>query len=238
MKLTNREILNLYDGLDAFLSRELPISLKYYLAQNLTALIPIKNLIESLQAEIIKNNPKNYTSQEITELITLEQLTNEINFNTIDINALTNISLNSKEMGVLMFMVNEIKEEEMMVVSFSNEELYSLTESLDAAFSNSELILPLRINYAIQKNLSSLKKQLKDIEIARLAILQEYGTINANTLAYDIPEDKQDIVVEKINNLLNKSSNIDICTIELFELPEDLLLTSEQMSALLFMINA
>lgn len=123
-----------------------------------------------------------------------------------------------------------------MNIILTNNQIYNYANDIIKNFSNTDLKLPIKINFYLQKNQIELLTLARDIEQQRIEVLEEYGVFNEETQNYDIPSDKQAEAAEKINELFSLQQEVKIYKVDL----EDfgcLELTSGQMQALMFMIE-
>ena len=75
------------------------------------------------------------------------------------------------------------------------------------------------------------------IESERLSIAGQYGTLSPEEDQYVIPPEKIEEVNKEMSDLLNLTQEVQIYTVKLEDLNDDLMLTTAQMEALLFMIE-
>jgi hypothetical protein len=82
-----------------------------------------------------------------------------------------------------------------------------------------------------------LAQLAQGIEEARLEIIRSYGDLSEDNTQYIIPKEKIDIAQQELNDLLALEQDVNIYTIDIDSLNDDLTLTTGQMEALMFMIN-
>lgn len=123
-----------------------------------------------------------------------------------------------------------------MIVTLTNNEIYNYGNALMEYFSNGDIKLPIKISFYLQKNKVELITLAEEIEKQRISILEEYGTLNAETNQFNVPKDKIPEVSKKINDLFDLTQEVKIYKVNLEDFG-DIELTSNQTSALLFMIN-
>ena len=116
-----------------------------------------------------------------------------------------------------------------------NQSIYEYAQKL-AIFNDSNLKLPVRINFYLQKNIQLIQQAAQDIEQARFNIGAQYGTLNSEGTGYDIPSDNINIVNNELNDLFDLEQELNI---HMFKIDDfgDIDLTYQQMSAILFMIE-
>lgn len=123
-----------------------------------------------------------------------------------------------------------------MTITLTNNEIYNYGNALIEHFSNGDIKLPIKISFYLQKNKVELITLAEEIERQRISILEEYGTLNTETNQFNVPKDKIPEVSKKINDLLDLTQEVKIYKVNLEDFG-DIELTSNQTSALLFMIN-
>lgn len=123
-----------------------------------------------------------------------------------------------------------------MTTTLTNNEIYNYGNALMEYFSNGDIKLPIKINFYLQKNKVELITLAEEIERQRISILEEYGTLNPETNQFNVPKDKIPEVSKKINDLFDLTQEVKIYKVNLEDFG-DIELTSNQTSALLFMIN-
>lgn len=120
---------------------------------------------------------------------------------------------------------------------YTNEELYLILNNLnEQIFSQTDLIFPVKINFYIQKNKNLLIPLVQEIEDTRIKIVSANGTLNEETNQYSIDPDKMPIVIDELNKLFAIQQEVNFYQCELKDLG-DVLLTMQQMDALMFMIK-
>lgn len=123
-----------------------------------------------------------------------------------------------------------------MKILMSNKNINDATMALLINFNDQkDLVLPIPLNFAIQKNLMELARQNEIIEKMRNDIGNKYGQLQDNN-NYFIPEDKREVVSKELHQLMSLEQPVDIRKVYLKDLV-GLQLTSQQMQALLFMIE-
>lgn len=123
-----------------------------------------------------------------------------------------------------------------MKILMSNKNINDATMALLINFNDQkDLVLPIPLNFAIQKNLMELARQNEIIEKMRNDIGNKYGQLQ-NDNSYFIPEDKREVVSKELQQLMSLEQSVDIRKVHLKDL-DGLQLTSQQMQALLFMIE-
>lgn len=122
-------------------------------------------------------------------------------------------------------------------MKMKNSEIYNYAQALVEAFRDNNQRLPVKINFYLQKNKKTLLGLSQDIEQSRMEIAQNYGILNEEGTAYNIPEENVNIVNTEIQDLLNIEQEVPIYQVSIDSFSDDLTLTTAQMEAILFMID-
>jgi aspartokinase len=122
-------------------------------------------------------------------------------------------------------------------MKLTNNEIYTKAQELVTVFNDKEQKLPIKLNFYLQKNKNTLVSLAQDIEQARISIIQTYGTPNEDGETYTIPEDKITEASNELKDLFALEQEVNIYTVNIDVLNEDLILTTAQMEALMFMID-
>ena len=118
-----------------------------------------------------------------------------------------------------------------------NSEIYHYAQALTEAFRDNNQRLPVKINFYLQKNKKTLLNLSQDIEQSRMEIAQNYGILNEEGTAYNIPEENISIVNTEIQDLFNIEQEVPIYKVSIDSFSDDLTLTTAQMEAIMFMID-
>lgn len=121
-------------------------------------------------------------------------------------------------------------------MKLTNQEIYEKATEITVAFSNETKYIPVKLNFAIQKNLSVLLKLKEEIENNRVKIASEYGKLNSEGTQFIIEKENREKVEQELNDLFTMEQEIDIRTCSLSQI-EGIDLTMEQMQAIMFMIT-
>lgn len=117
-----------------------------------------------------------------------------------------------------------------------NTQIYNLANSLSKAFQNCDLYIPAKINFAIQKNMSTLLALAQEIEQRKIDIGKHYGVLTEDGTKYDVPQDKIPEASQELEDLFAIEQDVDIRKIKLDDL-DNISFTPAQMQALMFMIE-
>ena len=122
---------------------------------------------------------------------------------------------------------------------FSNKEILENATFLHKIFldSSKEIVLPVKANFYLQKNLKLFLELAQEIEEAKLEIGARYGEYQAETESYMITDSEKLMQAhEELKTLFSLTQMLELYTISLEDL-EDSKLTTAEMNALLFMIE-
>ena len=118
-----------------------------------------------------------------------------------------------------------------------NFEIYENAKAINEAFADTTQYLPVKVNFFIQKNKSTLLALAQDIEAARMNIIRNYGEPTEDGNSYSIPKEKIEIASKELNDLFEIEQEVDIKKVNIDNFPDDISLTTGQMEALMFMID-
>lgn len=122
-------------------------------------------------------------------------------------------------------------------MKMTNNEIYSHANQLMTAFQDGSQKLPIKVNFYLQKNKSALLALAQDIEKSRVEIAENYGTLNAETNQYVIPAEKIEAASKELEDLFALEQEVQIYTVNIDSLSDDLAMTTAQMEAIMFMID-
>lgn len=119
----------------------------------------------------------------------------------------------------------------------TNNQIYTYALGLEQMFLEEDQKLPIKINFYLQKNKNILFELAKDIELARTNIAQRYGEIDEDTSYYRVLPENLEIATKELQELLGLEQEVNIYQVSIEDFPSDLILTTEQMEVLMFMIK-
>lgn len=117
----------------------------------------------------------------------------------------------------------------------NNEHIYTYSQNFEI-FKYCDIKMPIKINFYLQKNIKTIMDAAQEIDGARFIIAQQYGTLNEEGTGFNIPQENIEIVNKELNDLLSLEQDLNIHTFKLDDF-NDLELTYQQMSAIMFMIE-
>lgn len=122
-------------------------------------------------------------------------------------------------------------------MKLTNSEIYNYANALLNAFAENDRMLPIKINFYLQKNKKTLVELAKDIETNRTAIARTYGTPDETGTQFSIDPEKIPVVEKELEDLFSLEQEVNIYKINIDSFDEDLMLTTAQMEAMMFMID-
>lgn len=119
-------------------------------------------------------------------------------------------------------------------MKMNNGMIYQYALTLNEALNNNDLQMPVAVLFSIEKNKQTLMAVAQDVEKYRMDIIKKYGKeIDGN---YNVPQDKIEIANKELQDLFSIEQEINIYKFNIEDLG-DIKLTSNQMNAILFMIE-
>lgn len=122
-------------------------------------------------------------------------------------------------------------------MKLSNQLIYNYAYNLVAAFNDQAQVLPVKINFYLQRNKKELIRLAQELEEERENLFKQYGEYNPKENNYIIPVDKQKFVKQQFNDLLALEQEVNIYKVKFTDFSSDINLTVGQMDALMFMIE-
>ena len=122
-------------------------------------------------------------------------------------------------------------------MKLTNNQIYTYATELAAAFQDATQEFPIKVNFYLQKNKETLIALAQDIEKARMDLLSRYGNLDQGTNRFTIDPDKIDVASKELEDLFNLQQEVNIYKVNIDAFGDNLVLTSGQMNALLFMID-
>ena len=119
-------------------------------------------------------------------------------------------------------------------VKMNNGMIYQYALTLNEALNDNDLQMPVAVIFSIEKNKQTLMTVAQDVEKYRMDIIKKYGEeVNGN---YNVPQDKIEIANKELQDLFSIEQEVNIYKFNIEDLG-DIKLTSNQMNAILFMIE-
>lgn len=123
----------------------------------------------------------------------------------------------------------------MMNKTMTNLEIYAYADALMNAFKE-ELTLPVKVNFYLQKNMTRMIEAGKEVEKARMEIIQKHGTPTEDGLNIEVPAEMVEVVNKELEDLFALEQEIKVNEIAL-DAFDGVELTSAQVAAIAFMIK-
>ena len=119
-------------------------------------------------------------------------------------------------------------------IKMNNGMIYQYALALNEALNNNDLQMPVAVIFSIEKNKQTLMTVAQDVEKYRMDIIKKYGEeVDGN---YNVPQDKIEIANKELKDLFSIEQEVKIYKFNIEDLG-DIKLTSNQMNAILFMIE-
>lgn len=119
--------------------------------------------------------------------------------------------------------------------TMTNLEIYAYANALMDAFKE-EITLPVKVNFYLQKNMTRMIEAGKEIEKARMDIIQKYGTPTEDGQNIEVSADMVEAVNKELEDLFALEQEIKVNEIAL-DAFDGIELTSAQVAAIAFMIK-
>lgn len=117
-------------------------------------------------------------------------------------------------------------EDKRRIIQMQNSEIYAIANALSEAFNDSDLYIPAKINFFIQKNRSYFNKLKEDIEKIRAEIITRYGEYVVEEDKYIFSAENTVIANKELTDLFNIPQSVEYFLISLNSL-ESLSFTSK-----------
>lgn len=118
-----------------------------------------------------------------------------------------------------------------------NSEIYAYASALVESFQDSTQRLPIKVNFYLMKNKETLSTLAREIEQSRIDIIKAHANVDDEG-NYNITGEKElSIAQNELNELLALEQEVQIYKVDIDNFPDDIVLTTGQMEALMFMIN-
>lgn len=121
-------------------------------------------------------------------------------------------------------------------ISLRNGEIFSVALILKELVESSEIILPIKASFYLQKNKAAFLELAQEIETTRNEIFAKYGTLNEDGTGYNFDESVIADANAELEDLLTLTQDVDVYMINIDDF-KDIKLNNQQMSALMLMID-
>lgn len=119
--------------------------------------------------------------------------------------------------------------------TMTNLEIYAYANALMDAFKE-DIVLPVKVNFYLQKNMTRMVEAGKEIEKTRMDIIQKYGTPTEDGQNIEVPAEMVEAVNKELEDLFALEQEIKVNEIAL-DAFDGINLTSAQVAAIAFMIK-
>lgn len=119
----------------------------------------------------------------------------------------------------------------------TNQEIYNYAIALNTAFVDDTQRLPVKINFYLQKNKNTLLTMAQEIEESRMEIVREYGSLDEESGQYIILKESVDAASKELEDLFALEQEVNIYKIDINSLNDDIMFTTGQMEAIMFMFE-
>lgn len=119
--------------------------------------------------------------------------------------------------------------------TMTNLEIYAYADALMNAFKEN-ITLPVKVNFYLQKNMTRMVDAAKEIEKARMDIIEKYGVRTEDGQNIEVAADMAGVVNKELEDLFALEQEIKVNEISL-EAFDNVELSSAQVAAISFMIK-
>ena len=120
----------------------------------------------------------------------------------------------------------------------SNLDIYNTANSLaEYVRDNMDVVLPVKVNFFLQKNMNELINLAQEIEESRIEIIKKYGIQEEdNPDQFTVPAEKQEEATKELEDLfaLEQEVSINMLKLDWFD---DINLTGQQVASLAYMLD-
>lgn len=123
-------------------------------------------------------------------------------------------------------------------MKLKNFEIYGIAENLIKMFSEADSTqkLPIKLSFAIRKNLITFQNAATEIEKSKMEILNKYGkTEDGQKFIFDNPDFEQS-ANQEFTDLMMMEDDINIYEIDINSLRDDVQISNAEMDAIMFML--
>lgn len=118
----------------------------------------------------------------------------------------------------------------------TNRAIYDQAIQLTNSFTNVDIIMPVKINFFLQKNIQIISAAAQEIETMRLNIAKQFGIYDEQNSSYIVSAEHMDKVQQELDDLLKIEQDLNIHIFKLNEF-DNIQLSYQQLSAIMFMIE-
>lgn len=120
----------------------------------------------------------------------------------------------------------------------SNLDIYNTANSLaEYVRDNKDVVLPVKVNFFLQKNMNELIKMAQEIEESRVEIIKKYGTPDENNPEqYFVPDENQAEATKELEDLFALEQEVPVNMLKL-DWFDNVNLSGQQVASLAYMID-
>ena len=120
----------------------------------------------------------------------------------------------------------------------SNLDIYNTANNLaEYVRDNKDVVLPVKVNFFLQKNMNELIVLAKEIEESRVEIIKKYGAPDENNPdQFFVPDDRQAEATKELEDLFALEQEVPINMLKL-DWFENINLSGQQVASLTYMID-
>lgn len=121
-------------------------------------------------------------------------------------------------------------------MKLNNLQIYTYAEELNTQFLECNVLLPVRVNFFLQKNIQTITTAAQEIAQVRLDIARKFGVLDEEGANYIIAPENMADANKELNDLFSLEQELNLHTFKLTDF-DNIELTYQQMSAIMFMIE-
>lgn len=120
--------------------------------------------------------------------------------------------------------------------NMTNLQIYNIANMLLENFQNTNMELPVKVNFYFQKNMNHIVEMAQDIDKSRIAIFEKYGTKDEENNQYTFKPENTDTVNKELQDLFDLEQEVKLNMLKL-DWFDDIKLTTQQVAAMECMIE-
>lgn len=120
--------------------------------------------------------------------------------------------------------------------NMTNLQIYNIANMLLENFQNTNMELPVKVNFYFQKNMNHIVEMAQDIDKSRVAIFEKYGTKDEENNQYTFTPENTDTVNKELQDLFDLEQEVKLNMLKL-DWFDDIKLTTQQVAAMECMIE-
>lgn len=120
--------------------------------------------------------------------------------------------------------------------NMTNLQIYNIANMLLENFQNTNMELPVKVNFYFQKNMNHIVEMAQDIDKSRVAIFEKYGTKDEENNQYTFKPEDTDTVNKELQDLFDLEQEVKLNMLKL-DWFDDIKLTTQQVAAMECMIE-